>query len=252
MLTIKDEMIEMGEENPKRRRYADGIIQSSGVKLSSVNKLFVIGIMPESQENYGNIELMLEQLNIESIPHSISADLKLDANLVGKQQAACKNPCPWCDCSSDNFGKEAESHAKLLTIGDLKRMLKAWRDAGGKMEDAQLYGSVVKDVLLKYPDDTLILDILNLPELHIILGVVAKILKFLENIIGWDRMTAFLGSINVTRDKGERSSLDGNGSKLFLENADKFESDTVDIFGEARSDILCATACLKAFNEVSI
>ena len=48
-----------------------------------------------------------------------------------------------------------------------------------------------------------------------------------------------------------RSSLNGNDSKLFLENTEKLESDTVDIFGEGRSDILAATACLRAFNEVS-
>ena len=250
MLTIKEEMVEIGEEKAKRRKYADGI-QSSGAKLSSVNKLFVIGIMPEAQENYSNIVLMLEELNLESIPNTISADLKLDANLVGKQQAACKNPCPWCDCNSDNFGKEAETQAKLLTVGDLKRMLKAFRDAGAKLEDAMLYGSVVNDIILKYPDDTLIMDVLNIPELHIILGLVSKILKFLEDIIGVERMDVFLCSINVTRDKGTRSSLNGNDSKLFLENTEKLESDTVDIFGEGRSDILAATACLRAFNEVS-
>ena len=85
--------------------------------------------MPEAQETYPNLKLILEELQLSKIPHTISADLKLDLNLVGKQQASCKNNCPFC-----TGAYPAYDDCQLLTVGDLKEYLKKFRESGGNKE----------------------------------------------------------------------------------------------------------------------
>ena len=247
MLTLKDKEVP-DVEKAKRRKYEDGMMKTEA-KLSSVKKLFIIGLMPDAQESHANVKLMLEEININKIPNTISADLKLDLNLIGKQCAACTNPCIFCDCSSSSFGKEDKEPGKLLTIGDLKRYLQEFRDAGGDKDLAKEFQSVVNDILLDNDDSTYLIDVLNLPELHVLLGFVQKIIAFLEKLIGQKKVDAFLQSINVTRDKG-RTGLDGNDSKQFLKGIDKIKKQMRGIRGERRLKVDLAIDSVKAFDEV--
>ena len=201
--------------------------------------------MPEAQESYANLKLILEELQLSKIPHTISADLKVDLNIVGKQQASCRNNCPFGTGAHPKY-----EECKLLTVGDLKDYLKKFRDSGGDIKEAMHYQNVINEMLLlNVDDDTLIIDCINIPELHILLGVVARVMKFLEDICSKKRIDAFLKSINLSRDKG-RSSLNGNDSVKFLENLQKFEGDTADFKGDKRKFILAAIDCLETFKQV--
>ena len=46
-------------------------------KDSSVKKLLLIGAVPAVPENYFNVKTILDQLNMEAIEYTVSADVKM-------------------------------------------------------------------------------------------------------------------------------------------------------------------------------
>ena len=85
-MTLKSKKLE--EQVAKRSKYSDGV-GYKGAKLSSVKKVFMIGLVPKVQENYENVKKILTTINLSGLPISFSCDIKLDLYLVGKQNASC-------------------------------------------------------------------------------------------------------------------------------------------------------------------
>lgn len=48
-----------------------------GSKGTSVKKLIVIGAVAEVPENYENVKVILDQLNIEALEFTMTADIKM-------------------------------------------------------------------------------------------------------------------------------------------------------------------------------
>ena len=46
-------------------------------KLSSVKRLILIGAVQDVPENYYNVKCILDQLNIEALDFTVSADIKM-------------------------------------------------------------------------------------------------------------------------------------------------------------------------------
>ena len=46
-------------------------------KLSSVKKMMVLGAVPNIPENYPNVKLILDELNMEAIEFTMSLDIKM-------------------------------------------------------------------------------------------------------------------------------------------------------------------------------
>ena len=52
-------------------------VAAKDAKDSSVKKLFVIGAVPNVPENYFNVKVVMDQLNMEAVEFSVSADVKM-------------------------------------------------------------------------------------------------------------------------------------------------------------------------------
>jgi hypothetical protein len=50
-------------------------------KMTSVKKLLLIAVVPDMQENYENVKLIWDKLNMENVRFYVATDLKL-ANLM--------------------------------------------------------------------------------------------------------------------------------------------------------------------------
>ena len=96
MEIIKEKDSVLETEDKKRSRYTDGVCQKSS-KLSSVKKMFVVGLVPNIQELYFNVKAMLDEIRLEGINFSFCADIKIYLCLCGKQTASCLHPCPYCE-----------------------------------------------------------------------------------------------------------------------------------------------------------
>ena len=245
MMTIKEKVGMAETKGQKRRKYSDEYSASSS-NLSSVNKLFLIGLLPEAQETYPNLKIILEEINLGKIPHTISSDLKADLTVMGKQQASCSFPCIYCPISKDFVGSST-----LLTLGELRAMRAAYLNAGEPHKDAKEFLNVINDILLDGPDDCLVIDIINLPELHIMLGVVGKTLPILDKTLGKDKVNNFLKTLCITREDyhGRSSPLNGNDSKKFLANIEKLELASIEDIDKKESAVKL-TKSLSLFDKV--
>ena len=52
-------------------------LSKDGGKLSSVKRLLVLGIVQNVPENYFNVKTILNQLNLEALEFTVSADIKM-------------------------------------------------------------------------------------------------------------------------------------------------------------------------------
>ena len=170
-------MIVKGKEievHVKRARYADGY-GTKKFKLGGVKRLFYIGLLPFSQESRHNVRIMLQSIKLSKLhfPFTFSPDIKMDLYLIMKQDAGCKHNCIYCT-SCAPWLEEAE----LLTFGMLREFNRRYNEAlaRGKNPRPQDYQNAIHELLLDwYPDNVLIIDIINFPQLHALLGVIEKV-----------------------------------------------------------------------------
>ena len=182
--------------------------------MSGVNKTFILGALPFSQENYSNVKLLLNQLDMSELKPTYSCDIKMFIYLIGKVYSTCKHPCIF------GSGKSPwDETCELLTVGDCKMWYTKFMAAGGKGTGIE-FASFVYEILVQYPDETLLIDILNFPELHVMLGIVQKLLEYIKLLSSTAFAESILYALNITQTfhRGKKG-LNGNACKKLLENA---------------------------------
>ena len=216
MAIIKSRRI-VTREKGKRFKYSEGPVPSSSM-LSGVKKCFILGALPYSQENYDNVRLVLSQLHLEDVKPTYSADLKMDLYLIGRNAGACRHNCVLGDGNTP-WIKPCE----LLSVGDAKMWHQRFlEEAGGKGTGIN-HQNMVHEILLQYPDETLLIDILNIPELHVMLGVTAKLYEYIKLASSTEWAMSVLTALNITQtNHNQVKGLNGNSCKKLLENATLF------------------------------
>ena len=212
MLVVKPRRLEIKEKG-RRTKYSEGAVPEAS-KLSGVNKTFLIGALPYSQENYSNVKLLLSQMDMSEMKPTFSCDMKMDIYLIGKVYSTAKYPCifgsgcsPWTET------------CELLTVGDARRYWTEFLAAGGEGTGRE-FGSFVYEILVQYPDEAVLLDIINFPELHVMLGLVQKLLDYIKLLSSTSFTEGVLSALNITQTfhRGKKG-LNGNSCKKLLENA---------------------------------
>ena len=70
-------------------------------KDTSVQKLQILAIVPDIQENHSNVAKMWNSLDLDPLDDygdvKVAADLKLCNIMLGLQSHASSHPCSWCD-----------------------------------------------------------------------------------------------------------------------------------------------------------
>ena len=61
-----------------------------------MKKLIILAAVPNVPENYANVKLILNELNMEALEFTYSADVKMLMTLVGKSAGKPKFGCPFC------------------------------------------------------------------------------------------------------------------------------------------------------------
>ena len=225
MATLKSKDLEL--DSTKRAKYGEGVAPKEA-KLSSVKKVLMLALVPDCQENYHNVKALLQKLDFTGLDVSFSVDLKLALYLVGKQSGGCKHNCIYCT-GTDPWSSEAD------------------------------FNNCVHENLLQPPfsDSTLILDCLNIPELHIHLGVTTKLLTYIVKCFGSTEddkakgrqfYDQFLKSISVTTKQYGR--LEGNQCKKVLENTEKLLRMAKNLPSEVAVKVMEVVPVLQAFSDV--
>ena len=219
MITAKTKDI----DEPGVKSKFDGEISPKKSKLGGVKRCFLMNNMPKTPECGAHIEMGLEKLQPWDLPGLMfSCDMKVNYTLCGKEyQQSGKHNCYLCTGSSP-FLEEAE----LVSIGFLKQC-HANLIAAGKRARPMDHQNVKSKVLLKFDDKKLTIDIFAIPILHILLGVVDKMIVYIKIVIGQNGdilVKAFLASINVTHKYYQgKESLAGNDCRKIMKHINKFK-----------------------------
>ena len=206
-------------------------------------------IIPETPENNHNQMQLLHALGMEGLEWGTTTDLKMANILVGKSSGQPTYGCSFCDMAkpylSDNY--------KLLTLEDLQVLHQSYVEAGSNRKNQARYQNCVHPHILAGSPDTLVLDILNVPELHLLIGVVDKHLQGLEKLFSMEWMDDFLKDVNILRKSYQGGhALEGNQSSMFLKKLPELsekimrEPDDLKIEGLA---LLHSLHCFKKVQE---
>ena len=220
MAVIKPRRIDQKEKG-KRAKYSEGPVPGSS-KLSGVNKTFLLGALPYSQENYSNTKLLLSQLDMADMKPTFSPDMKMAIYLIGKVYSTCKYPCIFGSGTSP-FVDVCE----LLTVGDAKRWYAEFMAAGGKGTGIE-FASFVYEILFQYPNVMLLIDILNFPELHVMLGITQKLLDYIKLFSSTDFTGSILTALNITQTfhRGKK----GLNGRLY--SCTRYQSNIYEFYGK--------------------
>lgn len=211
--------LDSAQRNIKRQRYQEGL-SAKKFKDSGVKKILLIGLVPQMQENYDNIVKLWSLLKINDLKGTIATDLKLANILTGIMSHASSFPCTWCIAPKNQL----DSSGIYRTIGSCLKNNAAWEKIGGSKCNAKMYKSTVHPPIFTGQDETLILDIIPPPELHLLLGAVNTIYKSMLTECETDSL-AWAKKCNVNREFVHGSpAFVGNACKKLLEKVDVLRS----------------------------
>ena len=135
---------------------------------SSVKKLFILAIVKGVPETTQNVEQIMSALKMENVEFEfcIATDMKLQNIICGLQSSSSTFPCPYCE-SPRPFTTEGI----LRTLGRIKKLYRSFIASGKKLKDAKDFLNVIHMPLITGDDDTEIIELLPIPELHLLLGI---------------------------------------------------------------------------------
>ena len=200
------------DEKDGRSRRSEGLFPRS-FKSSGVKKLFLAAVVPGVPENHHNQQVLLNALGMEGLEWSTTVDLKMAMCLVGKASGQPTFGCPFCDMAKPYT---AETY-NLLKLSDLTKHHEDYISAGCPVKEQAKYQNCVNTHLLAGDPESTVLGIINVPELHVMIGVVDKHLTGLENVLGVSWVDKFLKDVNIVRKSYQGThALEGNQSSVFL------------------------------------
>ena len=151
-------------------------VAAKSAKNSSVKKLMLLAMVLDIPEKYETVTKVLNLVNLEGVEYMTEADLKLLLILVGKPGGKPKFGCPFCSACTPY-----EKNGELYCLNDLLELHQQYKDSGADPKTQQHYQNVVNAPLIVAQGEDLILGVLAVPELHILLGVVDKLMSGIEN-----------------------------------------------------------------------
>ena len=119
-------------------------------------------------ETYENVKTILKALNLNDVSFDfcLATDLKLQNILLGIQSGSSTYPCGYCESP-----RPFTTKGMLRTLGRLRQKSKEFQESGGDKKNAKDYCNVIYEPLLNGDDEDLVIEVLSIPELHLLLGI---------------------------------------------------------------------------------
>ena len=123
--------------------------------------------------------------------------------------------------------------------------------SGSDRKGQSKFHNFVNPYLLAGEPDDLVLGIINVPKLHLIIGVVDKHLTGLENVFGKDWVDQYLKQVYIIRKSYQGGhALEGNQASEFLKKLPHLERKIMDARDELKVEGLELLESLRCFRKV--
>ena len=136
-------------------------------------------------------------------------------------------------------------------MGDLRRWHQKLLEAGERA-DAKNFMNCVEETLLPYDDTTLVSDIINIMELHLLLGIVLALIDYLKDRLGEKKVDETLVANNISYSwSNGRKTLNGNACHKIISKAEAFMEVAILLpDSTTTNEVIMAVECLGLFEEV--
>ena len=190
-------------------------------KSSGTSHALLVAVSPKVPENHYNFQKVFKIISVYEVKLFFINDLKATNVIVGKQTATCKHPCPFCNTS------DMTKCGELLTVGWIVEQNQKWEDSNLDRKDLQFFGNcenvpLVTDAF-EADKNKLILEFCPPPELHILLGIVNKAVKVLEERIPNAIVKEWVAFAGAQRNAYHGGTFNGNNCKRLVDAADYLE-----------------------------
>lgn len=237
----------------KRMCYSEGGRLSKKGKLSSVNRLLLLCVVPGIKETHANIKLLFDLTKLNDIPFKFVADFELLLIVNGQQTATSSYPCPYCfvslkdlrrkltpDTSLDvnttasaSDGAEVQNGTSLKTYGDLRRDYEKYcllRNQGEEKECSRECHSTINLPVFNDDDDVYVLQKCVIPELHVLQGFVNHLFwQGLVTLLGKEKAVLWPRKLNLISKNYHGDAFEGNACRKLLKESDMLKD--LDICG---------------------
>ncbi|CAH0556707.1 unnamed protein product [Brassicogethes aeneus] len=209
---------DQGEIKSQRSLYVNGGSIGKKGKLTSVNRLIMLCIVPQVKETYENVQLMFRLTNLNAISFKFVSDFKLILLINGQQTATATYPCPYCfitlnDLRYDMTVKE--------TYGDLKRSYAKFCFEGKNKKLAKECHSTINLPLFEEADDMYVIEKCIIPELHLLQGFVNHLFwDGLVPLLGRDRALLWPKKLSLIAKNYHGDIFEGNACRKLLKKSD--------------------------------
>ena len=210
-----------------------------------------LAAVPEIQELYKNLESILGELKLETLDWTGSSDIKMVLILLGKDQASCRHSCPFCESKAP-----WTTPGKLNTLGSLRAWHEKWIASGSDPKEKKNHQNMGNPPIVEGEDEDKILELFVPMELHLLLGIIEKLLHELKRNVfpslsdGKKFMTTFFKDNSITVGVKQGGKLDGNACRDFLNAIDNLERAFQDHSVEVFLKGLPYIEALRKFNKV--
>ena len=227
--------------NSKRKLYSEGGSVSKKGKLTSVNRLILLCVVPNIKETHENVKLLFELTKINNIPFKFVSDFKFLLVVNGQQTTSATFPCPYYFIKLHDFkenpftyfsstntslsstdGLETENQVQIKTYGDPRADYNKFLLAGSNKKLSIESRSTINLPLFNEEDNVCVLEKCVVPELHILQGLINHLFwNGLVKLLG--REIAFLWpqKLNLVSKHYHGDAFGGNACRKLLKVADK-------------------------------
>ena len=212
--------------------------------------------VPNTLESWYNVSALLRLLDLDSLGNTfnLAVDMKVQLILVRKQSAAARHACPYCEC----YG-EYDCDCPSYTFGSLQQHFANFQADGADLKAAKKFTNVVNPALITGPPDRRIIEVLNFSELHVMTGVVGKLVGELikvfsdtEGQAGQKFVDSFMTDHNIKWCAYQPNSFEGNQAKKMLDHSSdlKLAARELELEAEEKEKVLGFCSTLEEFKKV--
>jgi len=140
---------------------------------SGVNKVIVLGLVKGVSENHHNMDILYNKTDLNSLKCYLACDLKLLKIILGLSAHGGMHSCLYCEGKLNERGE-------LRTFGSLRENYCSYIDTGAKEKNMKDHKNVINPVLLNEPDEKLVLEVVPIPELHLLMNVVTNTVNIMK------------------------------------------------------------------------
>ena len=171
---------EDSETNRKRRKFSDGLDVTKLSNNNGVNRVQLLSLSTDTEENYMKLKFMLDKLNLEPGSFLLCADLKVINISLNLMSHSSRHPCPYCNWVKGTSTTEPD---EARTFEGIRLNFETWeRETGGDREKLKEYFNCQGPPLPIFPSVGLVSDFIPLSELHIMMGVTNKLVDCLIKV----------------------------------------------------------------------